>query len=282
MSFPVISHTVRRRHSRSTLGARGRRGRASVWIVFSAAVICAGFVGLLRAAAADKKDKQPAPEQAELSAEDRAVRRAALEEFNSLIGGWRGMGQIRRGSNRGAWQETAEWVWQLKTAEPALKYQVEQGRHLKSALLTYAPDEKQFRLTVTLPDDTKRRYTGELDKKKLILQSTAAQDGTVHRITITRLNEKRTLVLFQKRRPKRKTFSRVAEVGYTRKGTKLARSGSGTPECIVTGGKGTSTIEYKGKTYYLCCSGCREVFQDDPEAVLAEAAARAKKKAAED
>jgi YHS domain-containing protein len=29
-------------------------------------------------------------------------------------------------------------------------------------------------------------------------------------------------------------------------------------------------VEHDGKTYYVCCSGCRDLFNDDPEGVLAE------------
>ncbi len=38
------------------------------------------------------------------------------------------------------------------------------------------------------------------------------------------------------------------------------------------------TVSYKGKTYHVCCSGCRDLFKEDPEAVLAEAAEREKAK----
>ena len=40
-----------------------------------------------------------------------AAQKAGLSEFNGLVGGWRGVGQPRRGSNVGAWTETSEWVW---------------------------------------------------------------------------------------------------------------------------------------------------------------------------
>ena len=38
--------------------------------------------------------------------------------------------------------------------------------------------------------------------------------------------------------------------------------GSTAPECIVTGGKGTIPVGFGGKTYYVCCSGCKELFDD--------------------
>jgi len=214
-----------------------------------------------------------------LTPAERAEARVALEKFNSIIGGWRGVGQIRRGSNRGAWAETAEWVWQLKGPTPALKYDVEKGQHLKSATLTYDPAEDIYHLQALLPDKTEREFAGQLDDNKLELDSQPDAEGIVYRITITRLNEKRTLVLYEKRAEKQTRFSRIAEVGYTRMGTKLAKVGGGSPECIVTGGKGTSTIEYKGKTYYLCCSGCREAFLEDPEGIIAEAEERRREKA---
>ena len=35
-------------------------------------------------------------------------------------------------------------------------------------------------------------------------------------------------------------------------------------------------VSYKGKSYYVCCSGCRNLFSENPEAILAEAAERQK------
>jgi YHS domain-containing protein len=87
-------------------------------------------------------------------------------------------------------------------------------------------------------------------------------------------------VVYQSRLSAQHQFSLVAEVGYTRDGTRLAEEGSSGPECIVTGGKGTMTTIYKGKTYWFCCTGCRDAFIDDPDGVIAEAEQRAAKKKA--
>ncbi|MSR57709.1 MAG: YHS domain-containing protein [Planctomycetaceae bacterium] len=40
-----------------------------------------------------------------------------------------------------------------------------------------------------------------------------------------------------------------------------------------------STV-YKGQTYWFCCTGCRDAFNDDPEGIIADAAKRAEKKKA--
>lgn len=213
-----------------------------------------------------------------LSPDAKAASQAALEEFNGLIGGWRGSAQPVRNSTKGAWAEKAEWVWDIKKSAVALEYQIKDGQALQSARLTYDPERKVYHLKATLPDKSTRDYTGKLVEKKLVLDSQPDAADYVHRITVTQLNEKRTLVLFEKRPAGGERFTRVVEVGYTREGTNLAVEGAGEPVCIVSGGKGTMQVSYKGKTYWVCCTGCRDAFNDDPEGILAEAAERAEQK----
>jgi YHS domain-containing protein len=205
-----------------------------------------------------------------------AAQKADLGEFNALIGKWRGVGQPRRGSNQGAWKEDAEWVWDFSDHGVAVRYDVSDGKLMKSARLT-SDGKKDFTLALTTPDDKIRTYRGKEQDGKLVLDTEKDEAGDMHRITVTRLNEKRTLVLFEKRSGSQASFSRVAEVGYTREGTRLAGNSSNGPECIVTGGTGTIEVSYKGKTYYVCCTGCKQAFDDDPEGVIAEAEARHKK-----
>ena len=50
------------------------------------------------------------------------------------------------------------------------------------------------------------------------------------------------------------------------------------PECIVSGGKGTMAVTYQGKTYYVCCSGCRSEFNENPAKYVAEYETKKKKK----
>jgi YHS domain-containing protein len=211
----------------------------------------------------------------------REATKEALEELNGLIGEWRGVGQVKRGSNVGSWTENSDWVWDLKQGQAAIEWEVKSGKHLASAEITYDAGKKQYVLTATLPDKSKRTYLGELKENKLTFESGPDDAGLLHQVAITLLSEKRTLVLFQVKKVEQEQFSRVAEIGYTREGTKLAIEGAGEPECVVTGGKGTSTIVYKGKTYYFCCSGCRDAFNDDPEGVIADYEKKLAKRKAE-
>ena len=40
--------------------------------------------------------------------------------------------------------------------------------------------------------------------------------------------------------------------------------------CVVSGGVGTMPITYKGETFYVCCSGCRDAFNENPEKYVKE------------
>ncbi len=48
--------------------------------------------------------------------------------------------------------------------------------------------------------------------------------------------------------------------------------------CVVTGGLGKIAVTYKGQTYYVCCSGCKDAFEENPEKILKEFEARKAKK----
>lgn len=200
--------------------------------------------------------------------------RAALEQFNDLIGGWRGVGQPRRGSSRGAWRETADWAWDFSEDTPALVITFDDGKLLESARLTYSMQDRQYRLAAKTPDGQPRNYSGTFVRNRLVLQAAPDSDDTAHRLTITPLNEKRTLILFESRPADRETWYRVAEVGYTRQGTRLALPGGGRTECIVTGGAGTIPVQHNGQTYYVCCNGCKIAFEDDPQGIIDEFQAR--------
>jgi hypothetical protein len=78
------------------------------------------------------------------------------------------------------------------------------------------------------------------------------------------------MVVLYERRLGDDVYTRLGEVGATRVGSSFAATAASGPECVVTGGLGTIAVEYQGKKYFVCCSGCRELFDDDPAAVLAD------------
>jgi YHS domain-containing protein len=205
---------------------------------------------------------------------ERREAQAALKEFGPLVGSWKGTGQVKRGQS-GGWQEKASWTWKLSDKTAELEIDVEKGKYLKSATLKPGGKEGVYVLDAVLADGEKRSFTGKLVKDKpLVLKAEEKGEG-VRRVTLTVPNEFRFLLLLESE-PSSNAFARLGEVGFTRQGVSFAAGETG-PVCIVTEGRGTMQVSHKGKSYYVCCSGCKDLFNKDPEAILAEAAARPKK-----
>ncbi len=209
----------------------------------------------------------PAPS----TAADRRTDQAALKTYGSLVGRWKGVGQPQRGSTRGSWTEAGDWSWKLSNDSASMELVLKGGKYLKGAELRPGAEDGTFVLNATLTDGATREFAGKPgDKGKLPL--TANEGEGLSRITLTPLHETRFLLLLEERDASG-NFSRLGEVGFTRQGVAFALGESG-PTCIVTEGRGTIPVKYQGQTYYVCCSGCKELFDENPEAALAEAKAR--------
>ena len=59
-------------------------------------------------------------------------------------------------------------------------------------------------------------------------------------------------------------FSNAYAMNGTKEGEAFAGGGK-KPECIVSGGAASIQVSYNGKTYYVCCTGCRDEFLANPE-----------------
>lgn len=215
------------------------------------------------------------PPQAHDPAKDLQVRKS-LEEFQQIVGSWRGTGQPVRNSNRGAWRETAEWVWDLKQHPPALTLKITDGKLLRGGSLTVDPQTSEFLFRAEFPERPSQTFRGKRQEHQLVLISKEGEQE--QQLTFTLLNDKRSLIRLEQRPTSAGTFRQVAEIGYTRAGTRLAIEGVSNRECVVTGGEGTLRVSYKGKSYWVCCTGCKTAFDEDPETILKEYAARVAKR----
>jgi YHS domain-containing protein len=218
------------------------------------------------------------------AADDTSARRradqAALKSYGNLVGGWRGTGQPRRGQARGSWTESAQWAWKLTADSAALEATLTKGKYLKSVRLRPGKAPRTFALDATLADGSSRTFSGQPDgRDRLVLTADTPGAEGVQRISIQPLHDTRLIVLLEARSPESQAFYTLGEVGYTREGVQFA-AGESYPLCIVTEGRGTAQVTHKGKTYWVCCSGCKDLFLDNPEAILAEAAERQKAKQA--
>ncbi len=149
---------------------------------------------------------------------DLKAQKDALAHWNNLIGGWRGTGQPRRGSNVGAWREDNNWAWQFSETEAALVGTVTKGKLAATLKITAGAEAGTYKLEWTSPEKTVRNLNGKIEDGKLVLSSAPDEMNEVYRVTLTLLNDLRTLILFEKRKADQQSYNRLAEVGYTAKG----------------------------------------------------------------
>ncbi len=207
----------------------------------------------------------------------------ALRAFQDLIGSWKGTGLpygSRAERDKGMWQEKIAWQWQFKGGDAWLRADLDRGKHFTRLELRYLPAGDSYRLEALTADKQKVAFEGKLDKRRLTLDRHDPKTKQTHRLVFSLLHSNRYLYRYDLRQAEQTVFSQVYQVGCTKQGVPFAVEDRG-PECIVSGGLGTMPVMYKGKTYYVCCTGCRDAFKDEPEKYIKEYEAARKKKKAE-
>ncbi|HEV3261010.1 MAG TPA: YHS domain-containing protein [Gemmataceae bacterium] len=205
--------------------------------------------------------------------------RDALRAFNELIGPWRGTGipeGTRDEKQRGFWSESITWRWQFKKDDAWLQVKFAKGKHFTSGQLHYLPDRDLYRLELRTAAKETLVFDGPLKDRRLTLERTDAAKKETQRLTLTLLHETRFLYDYEVKPRGRSVFTRLYQVGATRTDVAFAGAGDDTPECVVTGGLGKIAVTYKGRTYYVCCTGCRDAFKEDPEKYVKEYEQKAK------
>ena len=201
-----------------------------------------------------------------VSAQTRSPREG-LQAVGELVGTWRGTG-VPVGSQeeqrKNFWVESLACEWKFKGSDAWLVLAFDKSKHFRSGELRFVPEKNTYRLTLKTTDDKTLDLRGELKGKNLALES---DDGAT-RLVFTLLHENRFLYRKEVRPEGKSVYAKVFQVGATKEGVPFAVGSQ--PECIVTGGLGTSTVSYQGKTYYVCCSGCRDEFNADPAKYVRE------------
>jgi hypothetical protein len=207
-------------------------------------------------------------------ADKHAASKERLAKLQPLVGSWRGAAQPQRGSAKDSWIEEADWAWSFAGDEPALVATLPKAKYFSR--LRLRPDASGFVLTakpMAGGDDV--RYAGTLDDQgQLIVTAVEPRDELPRRLSFRFVaGGDRLLVLMEKGGATSDSFIRLAEAGLTRQGSGFGKNVA-QRECIVTGGLGTIEVTHNGKTYYVCCTGCRDYFNENAEKVLAEHAAK--------
>src|SRR3954462_3057245 len=92
---------------------------------------------------------------ADAPATGRRADQEALKPYGSLVGGWRGVGQVERGKTKGSWSEQAEWAWKLSTDAAALEGKIPNGKYLRSIVLQPGDAPHAYVADAVLADGTK-------------------------------------------------------------------------------------------------------------------------------
>jgi YHS domain-containing protein len=204
--------------------------------------------------------------------------------LNPLVGSWKATGYpdgTREERQKGFWSETVAWEWRFDKSDPRLTGTFEKGKHFTKWDLRYLPEKKVYQLSATTPEKETLLFTGLLTVGKqkeqiLTLERIDESKREDQRLVVTLLHHNRFLYRWETRPAGAGSFARKYQVGATKEGEPFASVPKG-PECIVSGGTGTIRVSHKGTTYYVCCSGCRDEFNADPEKYVKEYEANQKK-----
>ncbi len=211
--------------------------------------------------AQDKKDKE-------------AVK-AGLQVLQEYIGSWTGNGEAKEGKPT-TWKETMNWGWNFK-GDLGLSVEFDKSKNFTKGLLKYLPEKKTYQLALTDAAKEEVIYEGKIERKALVLKHEDSATKDISSITISTNNDGARMIYTVAVQPKGKGLEKkLYTVQHTKEGMSLASAKKN--ECCVTGGLGTIAVSYAGKTYYVCCTGCKAAFDDDAKNIVAEYEKKSKKK----
>jgi hypothetical protein len=204
----------------------------------------------------------------------------ALKALNDYIGDWNGTGDVANAKpgSKTLWSETVSWGWRFKGDDVWLVMKVKNGKLFKSGEVHYLPEKKKYELTMTDLKDKKLVYEGEIKDEVFTLERVDPDTKDTHRLTMNLAGDGVRLIYKSAKKPSGKTlFKEEYMVACGKVGESLGAKEKKNL-CVVSGGLGTSTVTHNGKTYYVCCSGCRDAFNENPEKFIKEFEAKQNKK----
>lgn len=227
------------------------------------AALAVGLLALVSTAPAPAQDKKP-------SAADQSKARKALQELQDFIGTWDLEGTQKDGAKTVAWKEQVKWGWKFNKDGDAwisVTFAEGKGKHFTGGDLKYDVAKKQYALTLTpsAKGATPQTYTGVIAKGSLKVEYKDEKTKDVQRLTMNTAAEGiRFVFKVEKQDGGKGLFGGVFAMNGNKEGESIA-GGAKKPECIVSGGAASMQVTYNGKTYYVCCSGCRDEFNANPK-----------------
>lgn len=198
----------------------------------------------------------------------------ALQALQEYIGTWKGAAE----KGGAVWKESADWSWRFKDKDAWISVTFPEGRHLKGGDIRYLPDKGKYQLTAKDKDGKSLVFEGELKRGRLVLERKDADTKETQQVALnTAAGGIRFVLAYSVKPPNRTFYTKQYQVAFTKEGEAFAGGAAAKKvECIVTGGLGTIPVSYMGVTYYVCCSGCRDAFNDDPAFYVKQAKKKVK------
>jgi hypothetical protein len=222
----------------------------------------------LTVVAADKKEPTP---------------KEKLQTLNEFIGSWKGSGGPDKLNppSKDLWKENVTWGWRFKGDDAWLTMEFKDGKYFKTGEVRYLADKKLYQMKLLDKNDKEQVFEGEFKTEPapmLILERIDPATKETQQIKMNTTNEGVRLNFFFARKPEGRTlFIKDYMVAYNKEGESIGAKEKKN-ECVVSGGLGTMQVSFQGKTYWVCCSGCRDAFNENPEKFIKEFEAKKKMK----
>jgi hypothetical protein len=210
--------------------------------------------------------------------EAKEARMEALRELNDFIGEWKGSGEPEKAKPASSelWSESLTWTWRFKSDDAWLNLQIKNGKLFKSGDLRYLVDKKVYQLELVDKKDNKEVFQGELKDGFLTLLREDPKTKETQRVVMNTAGDGVRFIYNVAHKPaNRTTYSKDFKVASNKEGESLGAKAKKN-ECVVSGGLGTIPVSFKGEMFYVCCSGCKDAFNENPEKYVKEFKAKKK------
>ncbi|MFL5243680.1 MAG: YHS domain-containing protein [Gemmataceae bacterium] len=199
--------------------------------------------------------------------EAQEARMEALRELNDFIGQWKSTGEpdkARPAANE-LWSESLTWAWRFKGDDAWLNVQIKNGKLYKSGDLRFLADKKVYELEMVDKKDNKLLFKGQLKDGFLTLIRDDPKTKETQRIIMNTAGDGVRFIYMVAHKPANRTaYVKDFKVAGNKEGESLGAAQKKI-ECVVSGGLGKIPVSFKGETFYVCCSGCKDAFDEDPE-----------------
>lgn len=202
--------------------------------------------------------------------------REALQALQDYIGSWKGNGAAE--NDRTLWKENTNWGWRFKGRDSWLTLDFLDSKHFKKGEMRYLPAREIYQLTLIDKTDKKLIFEGKLKKTALTLERKDPESKETQQLKMNMAGGGiRSIYTYSVKPENRTLYSKRWQVSFTKEGESFGTAEKKV-ECIVTGGLGTIPVSFNGVTYFVCCTGCRDAFNENPEKFVKEYLSKKKKK----